>query len=777
MIEGRYEIYGSTKSSYSRDTTYTLLPAEGAVENKSVEELEEDSSGEEPSAESPDTVMEGPDKSAHHQQLPEDDEFEDPGYEKIMLAQENDLKTEEQEEEESTYEIVPKVAQQVSILKQAVIEKETVKEKEKEYQPLIIENREDSETLCDSLEKVEEPIVIEAKPIDLSHYDTLAPRTRKEPKEVKEDPVTRPSVIETVKAINNRNMRAAQSLELLSNRLFTKRGEEANNNIITCEMVKANSVDRVNRAIKEHAKMKEKRVTYHSSVDQLSRKAFFRSADSAVDQPFLEEEYSYEPELKTSSTKLVMRTRSLVNLEEEQGFRGQTRGKITTGPDGTFRIGGRKANSELNLSDESDQGSEGESKKPVHMVSGEELRKRKQEIFKARPAKLVDNDKFFREINGGEAKTTKEQAIDNLKRYLRENKIGLRDLLINNNIVIIEPYREENDRDISEYSTRCLKEEKCRITGATIKTHNENSKPESNTLPRASKPYQPTVQRHFFYRCFKTNQKYVDDDLPDPDKVRYARELFQRVGKYAAPEDTILMLPIAAKMYKRDPGPRTTPEVRVVDVPIHKKTQQEQNRRWTDTGSQSSGVSSDMSEETREGFSEEEHENEVRREIAAATFSEAQPVSPEVLKKIRACGTSVTYYGGRMIARSEGPARSPMTMTILDEIRTGHQRRPSQDYLGVKFRLIKSNSCGSRLELAGTHTKTVRRDIFGGKSLDEELAEVKRPVNMEKKGDAKSAHGSWRQLIETRKQARTRAHTSTPRYSDIEFEEFQVAES
>lgn len=159
---------------------------------------------------------------------------------------------------------------------------------------------------------------------------------------------------------------------------------------------------------------------------------------------------------------------------------------------------------------------------------------------------------------------------------------------------------------------------------------------------------------------------------------------------------------------------------------------------WTDSGSLSSGVGSDLSccdlscdfplrssgssqfsqlsqLSQREAFSsgdDSETDQPPRAgpgpaccppaagaAAAGAGDDDANPVSEDVLRKIRACGTTVTYFGGRVIARSgAGPVRSPMTMAIMEEIR--RSARPILP-LGLKFRLVKSNSCGSRLELAG----------------------------------------------------------------------------
>lgn len=66
-------------------------------------------------------------------------------------------------------------------------------------------------------------------------------------------------------------------------------------------------------------------------------------------------------------------------------------------------------------------------------------------------------------------------------------------------------------------------------------------------------------------------------------------------------------------------------------------------------------------------------------------------VSQDVLNKIRERGTSVTYYGGKVTNTHNGPLISPL-------IDNGFERS-TNDY--VKFKLVKSNSCDSRLELTG----------------------------------------------------------------------------
>lgn len=514
--------------------------------------------------------------------------------------------------------------------------------------------------------------------------------------------------------------------------------------------------------------------------------------DNGDDTTFVEEEYSYEPELKRSSSKLVLRTRSLLNLEEENTKSDRTyvrppavRMKITTGPDGTFVIDGRKASSELNLSDESQNGSP---KNKRSSISGEELRKRKEEIFKPKEPPVQNSKKYYDEINQNKTRTTKEEAILNLKKYLKENNIALKELLTNNNVVIIDTYREKKaPQDLADYNHKNARE--CRITGTTAK----GELTQSHTLPRASKLHQPLVQRHYFYRLVKSRPSPPDEELPDPDKVRNTRQMFQKSKEKVPP--AAIMLPIAAKVGNPKKEVRPTPEVRLIQS-------DRSPRRWTDSGSLSSGVSSDMS--LLDNMSDKCYSSDEEEELEPSSpVIETHPVSPEVLKKIRACGTTITYYGGRVISHTSGP-ENPMTMTIMDEIRKGREGGRG------KFRLVKSNSCGSRLELAGTedhHYQELSRgrfyeDVYGGKPLSEEMRKVLNTVEEERREEAKrtgedrkqinghdisqwtkstpkadaDSKPSWRELIESRKQKKVMEHNRRP-CSDMVFEEFQVLEA
>ncbi|XP_060515739.1 uncharacterized protein LOC132695483 [Cylas formicarius] len=86
-----------------------------------------------------------------------------------------------------------------------------------------------------------------------------------------------------------------------------------------------------------------------------------------------------------------------------------------------------------------------------------------------------------------------------------------------------------------------------------------------------------------------------------------------------------------------------------------------------------------------------------------------QYVSEDILSKIREYGTTTTYYGGCIVDQYLG--QPVLTKAIMDEIEEEKKRFPDRPVkcnpekgqrkkkLGRKFRLIKYNSCDSRIEL------------------------------------------------------------------------------
>lgn len=126
------------------------------------------------------------------------------------------------------------------------------------------------------------------------------------------------------------------------------------------------------------------------------------------------------------------------------------------------------------------------------------------------------------------------------------------------------------------------------------------------------------------------------------------------------------------------------------------KYNQRHLHNW-DSGSVSSGVSSDYPD-TDAGSaphctSSEDEELYCQDDDGVDERYEGHYVSQDVLKKIREYGTSVTYYGGKVVNTCNGPLICPMVC------KKSKGSKKALDY--IKFRLVKSNSCDSRLELTG----------------------------------------------------------------------------
>lgn len=471
---------------------------------------------------------------------------------------------------------------------------------------------------------------------------------------------------------------------------------------------------------------------------------------------YKEDQYTYEPELNTNVSKTVTRCRSMMNLELKPDTKDHSTSPTIS-----------KATSELDLQQESKL----EEKKRITKTISVMLEKRRKA---AEPQPNIVKPKIT-------------------SPYANHN-----DKLINDNIILIE---SSNNRDRS-----------CRVTGEILK-----NSPQSNytdyhraacTLPRAVKSHRSQLQRHFYYPQYVGKGTRVkDEELPDPDKVKSARELFERVLKIGSLENVNKPLtPTSPKIIYRP-----TPEIRQpADILARQKLQKclsvdtshtEPICKWTDNGSLSSGVGSDISAETdielspkssngidcgskEDIFSSDEDLSNPKDEELG------KPISDDVLRNIRAFGTSVTYYGGKVIATSKGYSRSPMTMTIMNEIKKSSpdfqttRKFLFDDKNFAKFKLIKSNSCGSGLELSGTeeYGKEYDKEINGidcpkidmTKRDPEPIKEEDEP--QEKQPTAKDRINAIETKTEQRKQFYKNNKGFEKPYNDMEFEEFQVME-
>lgn len=349
----------------------------------------------------------------------------------------------------------------------------------------------------------------------------------------------------------------------------------------------------------------------------------------------------------------------------------------------------------------------------------------------------------------------KEAQFDGLLQYLQD--YSFQELLVNNNIVIIEPVRTKVEpaprkgTDTYKISPTLLKKNQ-NGTGQVDKSKN-------------------AIRRHFFYHPIRVNKEIIEEELPNPDTVKKVRNLFEDTLKMRSPmtQDPPLVNENGGLTRRATSYRNLSEETKNNKIGGRKKVIRQLtidtnygNKKW-DNASLSSGVSSgDLSSNNEfdtDGLStySQKHlkdnayssSDEYLCESMSQDFCcESQYVSPDILKKIRECGTSVTYYGGKVL--NSKTTVSPMTKAIMEEIKSlqkncsrdcyscqtkcrgdkcsclvadKHQqmfsdkqnassvtsnqsldssKRTEATFPGFKFKLVKSNSCSSRLELTGT---------------------------------------------------------------------------
>ncbi|XP_074040673.1 LOW QUALITY PROTEIN: javelin [Leptinotarsa decemlineata] len=300
--------------------------------------------------------------------------------------------------------------------------------------------------------------------------------------------------------------------------------------------------------------------------------------------------------------------------------------------------------------------------------------------------KLVKSDLFQKKIFAPD----KESQFDGLIQYLQD--YSFQELLIDNNIVIIEPIRSKVPYEPSS----CLKSMK----NVTTMIHKNQSADSDN---------KSTLNRHFFYHPIRVNKEVNEDELPNPDTVRQVREFFEGGVKKS---ETI------------QESEQTTKEN------ICCSSDPDKDRcSATDSNSHLSNMSDFGSQENLY----DSIDNEIYCEY----------VSEDILEKIREYGTSVTYYGGRVVDQKSG--QPVLTKAIMNEIRNNEnkcvdcsncknnevekndkEKDHKEGYHGMKFRILKSNSCSSRLELVGTESMQDTK-----KQL---LSQVMKKKNLRKRG-------------------------------------------
>uniref|UniRef100_A0A336MBL4 CSON014757 protein n=1 Tax=Culicoides sonorensis TaxID=179676 RepID=A0A336MBL4_CULSO len=287
----------------------------------------------------------------------------------------------------------------------------------------------------------------------------------------------------------------------------------------------------------------------------------------------------------------------------------------------------------------------------------------------------------------------KEAQFDGLLQYLQD--YSFQELLANNNVVIIEPVRTKiekpSEKKPIEHSIHC------KITGGAG-GHKKNA-----------------LKQNFFYHPIRVNKELLDEELPSPDTVRNVRSMFEHRFGLGTANTASKETSDDSKINTRNTDTLRKKALRYLSIDASNFTTN--NARKWDSASLSSGVSSgdlsspcecneDNGQRTDGQQMYASEDNLCRANEEGDDEFESHYVSQDILEKIRERGETVTYYGGRVLNQKDGKV-SAMTKALMNEI-NNHQnsvfkRHPKdQEYLGMKFKLIKSNSCSSRLELAGT---------------------------------------------------------------------------
>lgn len=381
--------------------------------------------------------------------------------------------------------------------------------------------------------------------------------------------------------------------------------------------------------------------------------------------------------------------------------------------------------------------------------------------------KVMKSDLFQKNIF---ANYEKESQFDGLMQYLQD--YSFQELLIDNNIVIIEPIRTKVEYQDSQNKSRKLTQ--------IIPKMNNNSESKQSSL-----------RRHFFYHPIRVNREVNDEELPNPDTVKQVRQIFERSG--------VMERSHSSKELDNKPKKKTICYQTVVDP--------------------DRDHCSDVSDCPEKNSNNENSNEIINEENLDSLEDEKQYISEDVLKKIRECGTCITYYGGKILKKNNDEQLSPMTKAIMEEIR-GWQKRNEEcgckkrgtrrnsnekfnddGYQGIKFKLIKSNSCSSRLELVGTENLSEYRRKFLEKQKkiveeqnvknQENEKTLKDSINHESKANGLNSPKivgeekklpPWKMEEEKKKDKKMddfkhyKVKKSSKKYDDMEFEHFEVLE-
>jgi len=127
-------------------------------------------------------------------------------------------------------------------------------------------------------------------------------------------------------------------------------------------------------------------------------------------------------------------------------------------------------------------------------------------------------------------------TYEGLMQYLRE--YSFQELLMDNNVVIIEPIRAE---PVERKSLLIRTEPSCKVACAIQKKSEtrEKGNGEQSGNGDAIKSPKQSIRKHFFYHPIRVNRELIDEELPDPDTVKNVRRMFEdtlKKTKNSAPD-------------------------------------------------------------------------------------------------------------------------------------------------------------------------------------------------------------------------------------------------
>lgn len=145
--------------------------------------------------------------------------------------------------------------------------------------------------------------------------------------------------------------------------------------------------------------------------------------------------------------------------------------------------------------------------------------------------KIVKSNLFGKRIFNG---MRKDVTYEGLMQYLRE--YSFQELLLDNNVVIIEPVR-------AEPVERVVEKKSCRVAGtiekkSLVKAENCDDSTTHNEPPKTIKlTKQSSLRKHFFYQPIRVNRELIDEELPNPDTVKNVRLMFEKTLKLTGSAD------------------------------------------------------------------------------------------------------------------------------------------------------------------------------------------------------------------------------------------------